>query len=77
MILIKNSEDNKGRTALVWAILGRHEAVVRLLLSRDGIDVNIRDKTGRTSLVWAKSNVLSVGDSQVFVELLEQKWAVL
>ena len=48
-----NSRDVSGRTALLLAVLYRHEAVVRVLLER-GADPNIGDADGRTPLAAAR-----------------------
>ena len=48
-----NSKDYYGQTPLSRAAEEEHEAVVRLLLSRDDVAVDSRDKKGRTSLSWA------------------------
>ena len=45
--------DDTGRTPLSWAAGAGHEAVVRLLVERDGVDVNSKDCGGVTSLMWA------------------------
>ena len=46
-------KDELGRTPLSWAAGGGHEAVVRLLVERDGVDINAEDNEGRTPLIWA------------------------
>jgi hypothetical protein len=48
-----NARDVSGRTALLLAVLYRHEAVVRVLLER-GADPNIGDDGGRTPLAAAR-----------------------
>jgi len=40
-------------TPLSWAASKGHEAVVKLLVGRDGVDVNWKDNTSRTPLLWA------------------------
>ena len=47
-------KDDSGRTPLSWAAGTGHEAVVRLLVERGGVDINSRDSSyGRTPLIWA------------------------
>ena len=46
-------EDDLNRTPLSWAAENGHEAVVRLLIERDGININAKDRWGRTALTWA------------------------
>ena len=46
-------KDDTGRTPLSWAAGIGHEAVVRLLVERDGVDINSRDRNRRTPLMWA------------------------
>jgi len=48
-----NSRDTSGRTALLLAVLHRHESVVRALLE-GGADPNISDADGRTPLAVAR-----------------------
>ncbi|KLJ06178.1 hypothetical protein EMPG_10396 [Blastomyces silverae] len=45
-----NEEDRKGRTALHWAILTRHEAVTRMLL-KEGANPTHADKKGVTPIM--------------------------
>ena len=49
-------KDDANRTPLSWAAEFGHEAAVRLLLERDGVDTNSRDNLnyhGKTPLIWA------------------------
>ena len=49
-----DSKDTKyGQTPLSWAAENGHEAVVKLLLARDGVDPESKDNSGRTPLSWA------------------------
>ena len=40
------SEYNAGRTPLSWAAVNRHEAVIKLLLATEKVDINSKDKNG-------------------------------
>ena len=39
-----NATDSLGRTALHWAVLRGHEAVVKVFLDAGGADLNLRDR---------------------------------
>ena len=62
-----NKIDNMGNTALMWAALGKYEAIVRLLLKK-GADVNTKNKIGETALYLAAER----GDEAVVQQLLEK-----
>ena len=38
-------------TCLMWAAENGHEAVVRLLLEKEDVDINAKDNEGMTSLL--------------------------
>ncbi|EAU81638.2 ankyrin repeat domain-containing protein 50 [Coprinopsis cinerea okayama7 len=48
-----NARDDRGRTALMQAAIGRHQDVVQRLLVEPGIDVHAVDREGRTVLMEA------------------------
>jgi ankyrin repeat protein len=48
-----DSKDGYGRTPLLLAAWGGHEAVVRLLVERDDVEADSKDEDDRTSLSWA------------------------
>ena len=48
--------DDSWRTPLSWAAGTGHDAVVRLLVERDGVDINSRDNMTMTPLIWAARN---------------------
>jgi ankyrin repeat protein len=50
-----NARDRAGRTALYRAVEERQEAIVKLLLARDDVDVNIPDQEQRSPLSLATS----------------------
>jgi len=49
----KRKEDKFGRTPLLWAAWQGHEAVVKLLVGRDDVEVHSKDNYGQTPLFWA------------------------
>jgi ankyrin repeat protein len=51
-----DSKDNDGRTPLSWAAGMGHEAVMKLLLAKDGVDLISKDEVGKTPLSWAARN---------------------
>jgi ankyrin repeat protein len=45
------------RTPLLWATIGGHKKIVKMLLAIDGIDLNSADTGhGWTLLLWAATN---------------------
>ncbi|KAF3075868.1 hypothetical protein CFAM422_001941 [Trichoderma lentiforme] len=48
-----NLADNKGRTALWHAVMGRNEALVKTLLARSDVNADFQDEEGQTPLSWA------------------------
>lgn len=48
-----NDNNDCGRTALTYAIMNGQEAVVRLLLTANKVNVNTKDRAGRTPLWYA------------------------
>jgi len=55
-IKVNNDGSIQGRAPLSWAVGNGYEAVVQLLLAKDGADVNSKDEDGRTPLSWAAAN---------------------
>ena len=61
LLLMKNevdpdSQDEDGRTPLLWAAENGREAVVKLLLETGRVDVDSKSKSGWTPLLWAARN---------------------
>ena len=48
-----NARDLTGKTAILWAAIKGHGAMVKMLLGREDIAPNTADKGGRTPLLWA------------------------
>ncbi|KAF8421775.1 ankyrin repeat-containing domain protein, partial [Tirmania nivea] len=46
-------DEKYSQTPLSWAAENGHEAVVRLLLERNDVDVNAKDNNGWSPLSWA------------------------
>jgi ankyrin repeat protein len=53
---INSKSGGYGKTALMWACENGCEDVVKLLLSREDIEVNAKDDDGRTALMFACDN---------------------
>jgi ankyrin repeat protein len=51
-----DSEDNDGRTPLLWAAGRGHEAVEKLLLAKDLVDLDSKGRYGQTPLLLAIAN---------------------
>ena len=65
-----DSKDDDGRTPLSWAAENGHSEVVKLLLEKEGIDLDSKDiEYGQTPLSWAAEN----GHSEVVKLLLEKE----
>ena len=45
-----NSKDDNNRTGLMWAVMHRHNSIVRLLLEQPTVDLNAVNNGGRTAL---------------------------
>jgi ankyrin repeat protein len=58
-------------TALLYSAIGDktgHKEIVKMLLAKDGIDLNLVDLDGRTPLLWA-----AIGGDKEIVEMLLAK----
>ncbi|KAF2177265.1 ankyrin, partial [Zopfia rhizophila CBS 207.26] len=51
-----NSKDKHGRTPLYWAARDGHDAAVKLLLEKDGVNPDSKDIYGQTPLSIAARN---------------------
>jgi len=51
-----DSKDDWGRTPLSWAAGTGEEAVIKLLLAKEGVDPDSKDSSGWTPLSWAAWN---------------------
>ncbi len=69
---INNSKDKYSWTPLLWAADNGHEAVVKLLLAKDGVDQDSKDDYNRTPLLLA-----AMSGHQVVVKLLLAKDGVI
>jgi ankyrin repeat protein len=63
-----NVKDGYGRAPLSWAAENGDEAVMKLLLAKEGVDPDSKDKDGQTPLSWA-----AVNGHEAVVELLLAK----
>ena len=64
---VNSSDGEVGGTALMWAIMGKHKSIAKLLLKQPGIDVNVKDADGQNALHVALEN----GDSEVVKLILK------
>jgi len=65
-----NSYDCMGMTALMWAAARGHSEVVKMLLQREGVNLNQKDvRWGSTPLSWAATK----GHEGVVEVLLERE----
>lgn len=55
-----NAQDNSGFTALHYAVLRDHEALVRCLFWHKDININIRDRQGNAPIHYAKNSMLKL-----------------
>jgi len=70
-----NNKDDRGATALHYAALGGHSAVVKLLVER-GADINARDgKFGATPAGWAIEYIREMG-GLLGIELSDLAFAI-
>ena len=51
-----NSKDSDGITALMWAVMYKHNSIVKLLLDQPAVDVNVKKDNGWTALHRAAGN---------------------
>ena len=50
-----NEKDPFGKTALMWAVMDKHNSIVKLLLDQPAVDVNVKNSIGLTALHYAAS----------------------
>eukprot|EP01095_Lingulamoeba_sp_RSL-Kostka_P000914 TRINITY_DN1120_c0_g1_i3.p1 TRINITY_DN1120_c0_g1~~TRINITY_DN1120_c0_g1_i3.p1 ORF type:complete len:184 (-),score=27.16 TRINITY_DN1120_c0_g1_i3:264-815(-) len=55
-ISIINSQNERGETALYWAVYSQKVEIIQLLFDREDIDVDILDVSNRNSLMWTSFN---------------------
>jgi len=48
-----NSKNSNGTTALMHAVMDKHNSIVKLLLDQPAVDVNVKNIHGGTALHWA------------------------
>ena len=66
-----NSADEDRRTALMAAVMGGHEAIVRLLIEQPGIDLNLRDSL-EVEANTALHHAVLEGQNSILRVLLQQ-----
>ena len=79
-------EDKDGRTPFFWAVSGGHKDVVKLLMTREDVNPNVRDRTrGKTPLIVAvmKQNLvivellLACKDIELNTKAVSNGWSAL
>ena len=66
-----NSADHLKRTALMAAVMGGHESIVRLLIEQPGIDLNLRDSL-EVEANTALHHAVLEGQNSILRVLLQQ-----
>lgn len=61
--------DGNSRTALDWAILGKHNEIAIILMAYRDVEVDDQDCLGRTPLIWTAIN----GDDAMLRKVLERR----
>ena len=70
-----DTNDNKGRSPLIYAAISGHDGVVKLLLSTNQVNADMKDNEGWTPLRYATKNghdavvKLLLATSQVGVDI--------